>query len=202
MFKKAWSVAAVGGVCAAGAVLSGCGGGSGGHGVALNGSSGGQAPVTTVPVTTGSATTAPAPATTAPVPAKNIPATTVPIATAPPTTAAAGSSSPAPVLIVRSFDGTVGYEGREPSSIGFSGDSSNIVTHLTWSSWGPTSAVGHGMLGVDDCNPNCAAGTVTQEPATVDLGQVVNGHFTAITEKSASLDRSYTYPSNWAASAS
>lgn len=200
MENKAWSVAAVGGMLAAGAVLAGCGGGSGGHRVAQGGSPAGPDAATTVPaaVTTVPATTVPAPAPT--VPATTVPATSVPAPA--PTVPPPATTTPAPVLIVRSFDGTVGYEGREPSTIGFSGDSSNIVTHLTWISWGPTTAVGRGTLGVNDCKPNCATGTVTQQPAIVDLGQVVSGHFTAMTEKSGSSDRSYTYPSNWAASAS
>ncbi len=105
------------------------------------------------------------------------------------------------MLIVRTSDGTVGYDGREPSTIGFSRDSSNIVSHLTWSSWGPTAAVGHGTLGLNNCKPNCATGTVTQVSATVGLS-LVDGHFTAMTEKSGSSDLSYSYPSNWAASAS
>lgn len=106
------------------------------------------------------------------------------------------------MLITRTFDGAIGYEGREPTTIGFSRDSSNVVSHLTWSAWGPTTAVGRGSLGVDSCQPGCAAGTVTQVPVTVDLSAVLDGHFTAKTEKGGTLVRSYSYPSAWAASAS
>lgn len=113
-----------------------------------------------------------------------------------------GPGSGPPVLIVHSFGGSVAYDGRQPTSIGFSSDSSNILTHLTWTSWGPTSAVGHGTLGVDSCLPNCAQGTVTQVPATVRLGGVSAGHFTTMAEKAGSLSRSFVYPSDWATSAS
>lgn len=112
------------------------------------------------------------------------------------------STVAAPQLIVRSFDGTISYVGRRPATIGFSGDSTNIVSHLTWTSWGPTTAVGHGLLGLDNCKPNCASGTVTEVLTTIELSDVVSGHFTAMTEKSGSLDRSYSYPSTWASSAS
>ena len=106
------------------------------------------------------------------------------------------------MLIVRSFDGTISYEGRQPSTIGISGDSTNIVSHLRWSSWGSSGAAGQGLVGVNDCQPNCAAGTVTEVPATIDLGGVTDGHFTTMTEKSGSTTHSYSYPSDWAASAS
>ncbi len=112
------------------------------------------------------------------------------------------STVAAPQLIVRSFDGTISYVGRRPATIGFSGDSTNIVSHLTWTSWGPTTAVGHGLLGLDNCKPNCASGTVTEVLTTIELSDVVSGQFTAMTEKSGSLDRSYSYPSTWASSAS
>ena len=170
--NRVWSVAAVFGIVLTGAVLASCGSGSAGHSTGLSGSS------------------------------TSASATTVPPVTTSPTTAAGGSNGAGPVLIVRTSDGTVGYDGREPSTIGFSKDSSNIVTHLVWSSWGPTTAVGHGTLGINNCKPNCATGKVTQIPATVQLRLVVNGHFTAMTEKSGSSNFTYSYPSNWAASAS
>jgi hypothetical protein len=123
-----------------------------------------------------------------------------------PAVASSASSSPTgsggPVLIVRTAAGDVSFQGRRPVEIAFSGDSSNVVTKLTWSSWAPTAAVGHGMWGQDNCQPNCARGTVTQVPATIRLSDVVDGHFTVITEQAQGLDRTYRYPSPWATGAS
>ena len=88
------------GIVLTGAVLASCGSGSAGHSTGLSGSSTSASATTVPPVTTSL------------------------------TTAAGGSNGGHPVLNVRRFDGTVGYDGREPSTIGFSKDSSNIVTHL------------------------------------------------------------------------
>lgn len=116
------------------------------------------------------------------------------------------SPSPAvdtrPVLIVHDATGAVSYDGREPSMIAFSRDSSNIVEHLSWSSWGSGGAVGHGTLGLNTCEPNCAQGTVRQVPATVEMSGVVGGHFTVMTEKSGAILQHYRYPSDWASGAS
>ncbi len=133
-------------------------------------------------------------------------ASTVPAASASATTGSApvvtGPGNAWPVLVVRSFDGTVGYDGREPSTVAFSGDSTNIVSHLTWSSWTTSGAVGHGLLSLDNCDPNCAQGSVSQVPATIDLGTVVSGRYTTMTEKAGAISHRYSYPSDWATSAS
>lgn len=191
MAQGGFRVLALAGVLAVGgAALAGCGGGSSGRRSAASASS---------PTTATTATTAPA--TTAP--ATTVPATTVPPATAPLTSPSSSSSSGSgPVLIVQAFGGSVGYDGQKPSVIDFSSDSTNIVTHLTWSTWGPSTAIGNGQLGLNNCQPNCAQGTVTQVPVTIDLSAVVSGHFTAMTEKAISLFRTYSYPSNWALGAS
>lgn len=129
-------------------------------------------------------------------------ATSLPVGTAPSNGASTGPSDSSPVFIVRSFDGSVSYDGREPSTIALSGDSTNIVSHLTWSSWGSGGAVGHGQLGLDNCVPNCAQGSVTQVPATIDLGTVIGGHYTAMTENAGTIFRRYSYPTDWATDAS
>ena len=173
---------ALGGLLAAATVVAGCGShGSRQAAVQAGGPGSGSTPTTVTPTTF--------------TPSTVTPSTVAPSTVAPSTVAA-------PQLIVRSFDGTISYVGRRPATIGFSGDSTNIVSHLTWTSWGPTTAVGHGLLGLDNCKPNCASGTVTEVLTTIELSDVVSGHFTAMTEKSGSLDRSYSYPSTWASSAS
>ena len=175
MAQGGFRVLALAGVLAVGgAALAGCGGGSSGQRSAAGASS-------------------PTTATTAP--ATTVPPTTVP-ATSPP------SSGSGPFLIVRAFGGSVGYNGQRPTVIDFSSDSTNIVTHLTWSTWGPSTAVGTGQLGLNTCQPNCAQGTVTQVPVTIDLSGVVSGHFTAMTEKATGVSNSYSYPSNWPLGAS
>lgn len=107
-----------------------------------------------------------------------------------------------PVLVVENPSGSVSYDGQKPSTIDFSRDSTNIVDHLTWTSWGPSTALGHGELGLNNCQPNCATGTVTKVPATIRLSGLAGGHFTAMTEKAGSLFRTYSYPDNWALGAS
>ena len=197
-------VAVAGVLVMGGAALAGCGGSSGRRAAGAGG--GGASSPTTV-------TTAPVP-TVAPgstvAPSSTLAPTTVAPTAAAPSTAVAPTTVPAttgpaaggPVLIVGSFGGSVGYDGRRPSIIDFSSDSTNIVTHVVWSSWGPATAVGNGQLGLNNCQPNCAQGQVTQVPATVELSRVVGGHFTAMTERAASIFRSYSYPSDWALGAS
>ncbi|MFF4350231.1 hypothetical protein [Streptomyces sp. NPDC001530] len=48
-------------------------------------------------------------------------------------------------------------------------DGNNRLTALRWSSWGPTSAVARGRDVVNDCDPNCAAGTFHTFPVDVRL---------------------------------
>ena len=186
---------AAGAVVSAGALLAGCGGSAARH------AAGGPAATATTATTVPASTVAPSS-----VPASSVPATTAPVdTTAPTATTVAPTSTPAatgPLLVVPGSGGAPGYQGREPSTIDFSGDSTNIVTHLTWTSWGPSTATGRGSIGLNNCQPNCAQGTVTQVAASIDLGAVVSGHFTSMTETAPGLDRTYSYPSNWALGAS
>lgn len=68
-----------------------------------------------------------------------------------------------------------GYSGRYPTTIAFSGDSGNIVSGISWTSWGPQEAVGHGTWTYQDCVPNCAAGSQTPYPATLTLSDPGGG---------------------------
>ena len=43
------------------------------------------------------------------------------------------------------------------------------VTDMRWSKWGKKFARGRGKYQFNDCQPNCAAGTITPIPATVFL---------------------------------
>jgi hypothetical protein len=103
-------------------------------------------------------------------PIQVVPPTGPSVATTPPTSAAA-----APLLLV--FPG--GTQVYEPAQVQFTGDSSGYLDALAWSSWDASGASGSGTLHLDDCNPNCATGTFTAYPATVNLSgasQTQNGY--------------------------
>ncbi len=44
---------------------------------------------------------------------------------------------------------------------------------MTWTTWSAVQAVGTGTYKVDDCNPNCAAGTVHPVATVITLSQPV-----------------------------
>lgn len=56
-----------------------------------------------------------------------------------------------------------------PAQIIVSGDGSAFVSGITWSGWGSATVTGTGTLKLDNCNPNCAQGSLTGYPATVTL---------------------------------
>ena len=74
------------------------------------------------------------------------------------------------------------WTGIEPRLIQFSGDAGNIVNNIEWSSWNNLGAVGEGEWGSDNCNPDCAQGTVTYYPTTITLSLPSDGRFTELTE--------------------
>lgn len=106
------------------------------------------------------------------------------------------------MLIVHDVTGKVTYEGERPSTIDISSDSTNVAAHITWSTWGPSTAVGTGTLTKDDCKPNCAQGTLSPEPATIELSDATGGHFTVMTERFGGRAETYHYPAYWASGAS
>ncbi|SDI96341.1 hypothetical protein SAMN05444157_1019 [Frankineae bacterium MT45] len=58
----------------------------------------------------------------------------------------------------------------EPTALNLTcGDGSIIFNRIVWSSWSGAAAIGTGMLGEDNCVPNCATGTIVTESATVTL---------------------------------
>src|SRR6266550_4410323 len=100
------------------------------------------------------------------------------------------SVSPAPVKTV-----TIGsWTGAKPRTIWFSGDAGNVVTNISWSSWGPDSGVGRGTWHYDNCVPNCAQGTVTDYSASITVSQSSAGQFTRLTEaQSGPHGQTYTF---------
>ena len=114
----------------------------------------------------------------------------------PTTSATPSSSATLPVLVVGS------YSGMKPTEIAYSGDSTNVVTGMTWSSWTATGATGTGTSDIDSCVPSCAAASPNPVTTTVTLSDPVGGHFTQMSETRNGTTTSYTYPSQWAQSAS
>jgi hypothetical protein len=66
---------------------------------------------------------------------------------------------------------------HEPACGGYgcalSGDSTAFLSKMTWTTWSAAEAVGTGTYKIDDCNPNCAGGTVYSVATTVTLSQPV-----------------------------
>jgi hypothetical protein len=131
-------------------------------------------PVTTPPVTTPPVTTPPV--TTPPV---ATPLTTTTVAT---TATTATIAPPLPLLYISAGNGSTGYSGRYPTTIYFSADSGNIVRQLSWSSWGPYTAVGSGTWDSLSCVPSCASSPAVPYRATITLSQPKSGEFTALQE--------------------
>ena len=142
--------------------------------------------------------------------AATTPATPAASSTAPSATASTAATTPAstpastpatagavqlPVLTVG------GYTGMKPTEIAYSGDATNVVTKIAWSSWTATEASGQGTSDIDSCNPNCAQAPPSLVPTTVTLSAPVNGRFTKMTETRNGFTSTYTYPDNWPESA-
>jgi len=111
-------------------------------------------------------------------------------------TSAPAASTAVPVLAVGS------YSGMRPTEIAYSGDGTNVVTGLTWTSWTATGATGTGTSDIDSCVPSCAAASPDNVSTTITLSDPVNGQFTQMTETRNGSTTSYTYPNSWAQSAS
>ncbi|SOD70476.1 hypothetical protein SAMN05892883_0172 [Jatrophihabitans sp. GAS493] len=80
------------------------------------------------------------------------------------------SSVGAEIAHVLVIDCAGGTAATEPTELNLTcGDGSIIFNRIVWSSWSDAAAIGTGMLGENNCIPNCAAGTIVTEPATVAL---------------------------------
>lgn len=49
------------------------------------------------------------------------------------------------------------------------GDADTLLKHLSWSDWNTEKAKGRGQLWVNDCDPNCSAGSFDKYDAKVKL---------------------------------
>jgi hypothetical protein len=63
-----------------------------------------------------------------------------------------------------------GLVGVEPASLDTASDLT--VTELRWTAWDASGATGTGRLRLPTCQPDCAAGTVVEVPARVELSAV------------------------------
>lgn len=95
------------------------------------------------------------------------------------------------------------WSGVKPSTIDFSADSGNVVTGINWTSWTATAADGKGTSGIQNCVPNCAAGTIRYVPTRLSLSDPQQGRFTQIIETRAGANSTWSYPSgSWPLGAS
>ena len=161
---------------------------SSGNNAGAGGSHSASASAPATSAVTGSSAAASSPAVSASASASTSPTPT--------TSATPSSSATLPVLVVG------GYSGMRPGEIAYSGDSTNVVTGITWSSWTATSATGTGTSDIDNCVPSCAAASPNPVTTTVTLSDPVDGHFTQMSETRNGTTTHYTYPSQWAQSAS
>ena len=97
---------------------------------------------------------------------------------APPSTAAAVSAASAPARVVYLAEGgSVGGTSLHAPACGngcaLSGDGTTSLWDMTWPTWNSAVAVGQGTEKLDDCTPNCAAGTLHAVRVTVTLSRPV-----------------------------
>jgi hypothetical protein len=137
-------------------------------------------PVATIPAQQGATAAHSSPAATA---AASEPASTAP---AQPSTPAATPASPATsaspvaaggqkVFLAQGGDvrGTSEYRPACGSGCQLSGDGTTALWNITWTAWSSTAAAGTGTEKIDDCNPNCAAGTLHAVAVRVALSKPV-----------------------------
>jgi hypothetical protein len=97
---------------------------------------------------------------------------------APPSTAVAARTTPTPAPVVYLADGgsvggTIVHASACKAGCQLSGDSTTSLWDMTWSTWNSTVAAGSGTEKLDDCTPNCAAGTLHAVPVRVTLSRAV-----------------------------
>jgi hypothetical protein len=116
-----------------------------------------------------------APASASPAQSATTPAS--PAATTASPVAAGGGTSPAAAQVFLAEGGDVRgqtvYRPGCDSGCGLSGDGTTALFNMTWTTWNATEAVGAGTEKIDDCNPNCAAGTLHAVAVRVTLSSPV-----------------------------
>jgi hypothetical protein len=99
------------------------------------------------------------------------PATPTAVASAPAGGAAMQSATDTFLAQGQDVNGTALFKPACVSTYGcaLSGDSTGFLYKMTWTSWSAAEAVGIGTYRIDDCNPNCAAGTVHPVSTVITL---------------------------------
>jgi hypothetical protein len=138
---------------------------------------------TSSPTAASGAASAPASAASAGSP--SAPASSAPASSGATSAAATPSSSPSVtasqtaastfLAAGQDINGTAYYQPACVSEFGcqLSGDSTAFLYKMKWSVWSVTEAVGTGTVKLDDCNPNCAGGTVYPVATVITLSQPV-----------------------------
>ena len=92
-----------------------------------------------------------------------------------PYTAPAAATATPRVLLAEGGDvnGTVLFQPACGSGCPLSGDGTTALWNMTWTAWDSTQADGTGTEKIDDCNPNCAAGTLHAVAVRVALSKPV-----------------------------
>ncbi len=70
-------------------------------------------------------------------------------------------------------NGTVVYRPACRAGCQLSGDGTTALWDMSWTSWTGSAAVGQGTEKIDDCNPDCAQGTLHAVPVTVTFTKPV-----------------------------
>ena len=96
----------------------------------------------------------------------------------PPSTAAPASATPAPAQVVYlaeggSVGGTAVQAPACAAGCPLSGDGTTSLWDMTWPTWNSAVAAGTGTEKLDDCTPNCAAGTLHAVRVAVTLSRPV-----------------------------
>jgi hypothetical protein len=107
--------------------------------------------------------------------AQAAPPSTAPAATASPVVAVTASAAPPVVYLAEggSVTGTAEHTPACRADCALSGDSTAFLSDMTWPTWNSAEAAGTGTEKLDDCNPNCAAGTVHSVAVDVTLSKPV-----------------------------
>ena len=110
--------------------------------------------------------------------ASTAPSPSAPSPSAPSATARAVSTAPSSAAAVYlaeggSVGGTVMHAPACQAGCRLSGDGTASLWDMTWATWNSTVAVGTGTEKLDDCAPDCAAGTLHPVPVKVTLSRPV-----------------------------
>jgi hypothetical protein len=114
---------------------------------------------------------------------------------------ATGARQALPVAL--GFDNHQGWARGEirPRTVYFGAGGSLFVRGLTWTSWGKAAALGRGTRWIDDCVPNCAAGSYARSAATVTLWRARShdgrAYFSRMTLEWQAGGRSYRQVFRW-----